>query len=248
MNAQDNVLFRVEGLVKSFASAEILKGIDLELRRGEVLALIGPSGSGKSTLLRCLNLLEEPTGGQIYFEGQSILDPKFKRRQYHSQVGMVFQQYNLFPNLTVLENCCLAQQKVLGRSRQEAEQKSLQLLEQVGMAAYSTARPEQLSGGQRQRVAIARSLAMDPKALFLDEPTSALDPGMVQEVLAVMRQVAESGMTMVVVSHEMSFARDVASRVCFMQDGVIEESGPAAEIFAAPRSPKLRQFLAHVPQ
>ena len=239
-------ILHISHIAKQFGEVCVLKDINFEVHRGEVVSLIGPSGSGKSTLLRCLNLLEEPDGGDILFHGESILGKAFDLRSYHTRVGMVFQQFNLFPNLSVLENCCLAQEKVLRRTKQEAREKATRILEQVGMGRYLHAKPTQISGGQRQRVAIARALCMDPEVLLFDEPTSALDPEMVAEVLAVMQDLAEQGMTMVVVTHEMQFARNVSTTVCYMQDGVLVEKGAPEQIFDHPKEEKTKKFLQHI--
>lgn len=237
-------IIEVRHLAKHFGQVEVLKDINFRVEEGQVVCIIGPSGSGKSTFLRCLNLLEEPTSGEILFHNQSVLDPRYNQEIYRSKVGMVFQQFNLFHNLNVLDNCVLGQVRVLKRSRAEAEKKALSLLSRVGMDQYRTAKPEQISGGQKQRVAIARALSMDPEVLLFDEPTSALDPEMVGEVLAVMQKIAlEDKMTMVVVSHELKFASEVSSEVCFMADGIIEEIGSPEEIFERPKSEKLKKFL-----
>ncbi|QQK09102.1 amino acid ABC transporter ATP-binding protein [Miniphocaeibacter halophilus] len=231
-------------LKKSFGDVEVLKDIDLTISEGEVVSVIGSSGSGKSTMLRCINLLEEPTGGDIKFHGKSIMDGEFNENEYRSKVGMVFQQFNLFNNLSILDNCVVGQVKVLKRDRQEAEKIAKEYLEKVGMAAYINAKPSQISGGQKQRVAIARALSMNPEVLLFDEPTSALDPEMVGEVLNVMESLAEEGMTMVVVTHEMEFARDVSTRVCFMDKGVIAEEGKPEEIFENPKHDRTKEFLS----
>lgn len=230
-------------LQKQFGEKTVLRDISLSLLPGEVVSVIGPSGSGKSTFLRCLNLLEEPTGGDILFHGESILVPGFDVRHYTTKVGMVFQSFNLFKNLTVLENCLLGQEKVLKRSHDEAVGVAQKHLERVGMAEYTDAKPHQISGGQQQRVAIARALSMDPEVLLFDEPTSALDPQNVGEVLNVMQDLAQDGMTMVVVTHEMRFARNVSSRVAFMVNGVLQEIGKPEEIFERPKSRELVEFL-----
>ena len=223
----------------------MLRDINFSVQPGDVICIIGSSGSGKSTLLRCINFLEEPTGGQILYHGKDAATA-WKRTLYNSKVGMVFQSFNLFGNLSVLENCVLGQMQVLKVKRPEAEQRALEYLEKVGMAAYRQARPAQLSGGQKQRVAIARALCMEPEVLLFDEPTSALDPEMVGEVLSVMQRLAAAGMTMLIVTHEMSFARDVASRVLFMDGGVIVEDAPPAQLFSAPRQPRTQEFLKRV--
>ena len=237
-------VIEVEGLKKSFGSHEVLKGINFTAEKGQVTCIIGSSGSGKSTLLRCINLLEVPDGGRILYHGQNILSGAVNMPQYHARVGMVFQQFNLFGNMNVLENCMAGQMKVLHRSRAQSEQNALKYLKKVGMAAYVGAKPRQLSGGQKQRVAIARTLAMDPEVILFDEPTSALDPEMVGEVLGVMQDLAQEGMTMLVVTHEMGFARAVANQVVFMDGGVICEQGAPGEVLTAPRSERLKAFLS----
>ena len=241
-----NEIIEIRHLRKAFGKHEVLRDINFNVRQGEVTCIIGPSGSGKSTLLRCFNLLETPDGGDIFFKGENIQSPKFPIAQYHAHVGMVFQSFNLFNNMTVLKNCMLGQMKVLHRSAAEAEQNARKYLEKVGMVQYINAKPRQLSGGQKQRVAIARALAMDPEVLLFDEPTSALDPEMVGEVLKVMRDLAESGLTMLVVTHEMGFARNVASNVVFMDNGVIVESGDPQDILMYPQSLRMKEFLARV--
>ncbi len=242
----EECLIRVENLQKSFGKLEVLKGIHLEIRKGEVVAIIGPSGSGKSTLLRSLNLLEEPTGGHIYFEGVDITDRKVDINVHRRKMGMVFQQFNLFPHMTVLRNMTLAPVKLLKLSEAEAKERALSLLDRVGLKDRADAYPSQLSGGQKQRVAIVRALCMQPDVLLFDEPTSALDPEMVGEVLDVMRSLADSGMTMVVVTHEMGFAREVASRVLFMDEGIIQEQAEPRAFFENPQNPRLRDFLSKV--
>ena len=237
-------VIEVEGLKKSFGSHEVLKGINFTAEKGQVTCIIGSSGSGKSTLLRCINLLEVPDGGRILYHGQNILSGAVNMPQYHARVGMVFQQFNLFGNMNVLENCMAGQMKVLHRSRAQSEQNALKYLKKVGMAAYVGAKPRQLSGGQKQRVAIARTLAMDPEVILFDEPTSALDPEMVGEVLGVMQDLAQEGMTMLVVTHEMGFARAVANQVVFMDGGVICEQGAPSEVLTSPRSERLKAFLS----
>ena len=238
-------ILQINHLEKSFGDHRVLRDINFSVQPGDVICIIGSSGSGKSTLLRCINFLEEPTGGQILYHGQDAATA-WKRTLYNSKVGMVFQSFNLFGNLSVLENCVLGQMQVLKVKRPEAEQRALEYLEKVGMAAYRQARPAQLSGGQKQRVAIARALCMEPEVLLFDEPTSALDPEMVGEVLSVMQRLAAAGMTMLIVTHEMSFARDVASRVLFMDGGVIVEDAPPAQLFSAPRQPRTQEFLKRV--
>lgn len=241
----DNII-EINNLQKSFGEHDVLKGIDLDVRRGEVVSIIGASGSGKSTMLRCLNLLETPSSGDILYMGESILDKKFDIAKYRAKVGMVFQQFNLFNNMSVLENCVLGQMKVLKRGREEAEKTASEYLNRVGMGAFIKARPAQLSGGQKQRVAIARALAMNPDVLLFDEPTSALDPEMVGEVLAVMKTLAKTGLTMLVVTHEMQFAKDVSTRVIFMDKGVVAEDASPDVIFDNPRNPRTREFLYRV--
>lgn len=231
-------------LQKQFGENTVLRDINLSVSKGEVLSIIGASGSGKSTMLRCINLLETPTSGQILYHGKDITGHDMNLSQYRAKVGMVFQSFNLFNNMTALNNCITGQVSVLKRSREEAEAIAMKYLERVGMAPYINARPSQLSGGQKQRVAIARALAMEPEALLFDEPTSALDPQMVGEVLDVMRRLAEEGLTMIVVTHEMAFARDVSSDVVYMSDGVICEQGKPHELFENPQNPKTREFLS----
>ena len=239
----DNIIELVH-LKKTFGNHEVLRDINLTVKKGEVISIIGSSGSGKSTMLRCVNLLETPTDGKILFEGKDIADKSMKLSQYRAKVVMVFQQFNLFNNMTALANCVRPQMIVLKRSRAEAEAEAKKYLEMVGMSAYLNARPAQLSGGQKQRIAIARALSMNPDAILFDEPTSALDPEMVGEVLSVMKKLAESGLTMLVVTHEMGFARDVSSRVIFMDGGVIVEDGTPAEVFGNPKAPRTREFLS----
>ena len=222
----------------------MLRDIDFTVSKGDVTSIIGASGSGKSTLLRCINLLETPTSGDVLFHGESVVSGKVNASAYRSKVGMVFQSFNLFANMSVLENCMIGQVKVLKKSKAEARANAMKYLEQVGMAPYINARPRQISGGQKQRVAIARALAMEPEVLLFDEPTSALDPEMVGEVLSVMRELAAGGMTMLVVTHEMAFARDVSTQAVFMKDGVIWESGAPEELFKNPQSPETRDFLS----
>jgi len=241
---KQNAILSVDHLKKSFGDHQVLKDISFSVNSGDVISIIGSSGSGKSTLLRCINFLEEPTAGQILYQCKDA--EKLNRAEYHSKVGMVFQSFNLFSNMTVLGNCITGQKLVLKRSAKEAEEKALYYLEKVGMAPYRNARPAQLSGGQKQRVAIARALAMDPEVLLFDEPTSALDPEMVGEVLSVMRDLAEGGLTMLVVTHEMGFARDVSNRVIFMDGGVIVEDAAPHDIFTAPKHPRTREFLSRV--
>ena len=237
-------IIRAEGIKKNFGSQQVLRGIDLSIDQGEAVCLIGPSGSGKSTLLRCVNMLERPTEGRVLFRGEDV--SKLPPARLHSKIGMVFQQFNLFNNMTVLGNCTIAQQKVLKRSKSEAEQKAMEYLSKVGMDAYANAKPRQISGGQKQRVAIARALSMDCEALLFDEPTSALDPEMVDEVLRTMDDLSNTGLTMLIVTHEMSFAKDVSDRVVFMDGGRIEEAGPPEDIFVNPKSERTKQFLSRL--
>ncbi len=236
-------LIKVDHLAKTFGNHEVLRDIDFTVESGDVISIIGPSGSGKSTLLRCINLLEDASAGKILFHGVDVLNGEMNEDKYRAKVGMVFQSFNLFNNMTVLKNCMIGQEMVLKRNKDEAKQIALEYLSKVGMAEYINAKPRQLSGGQKQRVAIARSLAMNPEVLLFDEPTSALDPEMVGEVLDVIKSLASSGMTMLIVTHEMAFARDVSKKVIFMADGVIDEEGSAEEIFKAPKSDRLKDFL-----
>ncbi|MBQ6720409.1 MAG: amino acid ABC transporter ATP-binding protein [Oscillospiraceae bacterium] len=240
----DNVILQVNHLSKSFGTHEVLKDIDFSVSKGDVTSIIGASGSGKSTLLRCINLLENPTSGEILYHGENVVRRGFNAAAYRARVGMVFQSFNLFNNMTVLENCIVGQVKVLKKNREEARQHAMYYLEKVGMAPYINAKPRQISGGQKQRVAIARALAMDPEVLLFDEPTSALDPEMVGEVLTVMQSLAQEGITMLVVTHEMAFARDVSNRVVYMNQGVICEEGTPAEVFGNPQKQETRDFLA----
>ena len=242
---QDTVI-EIRHLQKTFGDHEVLSDINLEVHRGEVVSIIGSSGSGKSTMLRCVNLLETPSGGEILFHGKDITSRDVDLRKYRAKVGMVFQQFNLFNNMTALQNCMVGQTRVLGRMPEEAEKIAMEYLTKVGMAQYIHAKPRQLSGGQKQRVAIARTLSMSPEVILFDEPTSALDPEMVGEVLSVMKLLAEAGFTMLVVTHEMSFARDVSDRVIFMDKGIIAEEGTPAEIFGAPKQQRTREFLSRV--
>lgn len=234
----------IKNLTKRFSDRDILRGIDLEVKKNEVISVIGSSGSGKSTMLRCINLLEEPTSGEILFHGESVTDGGIDLNEYRSKIMMVFQQFNLFGNMSVFENCVRPQTVVLKRNKDEAKATALKYLEKVGMAEYVNARPAQLSGGQKQRVAIARALSMNPEVILFDEPTSALDPEMVGEVLDVMRELADEGITMIVVTHEMAFARDVSSRVIFIDEGVICEEGDPKEFFAAPKTERAKAFLS----
>ena len=240
----DNTILTVSHLSKSFGTHKVLEDVDFVVKKGDVVSIIGASGSGKSTLLRCINLLETPTSGDIIYHDQNVLDRKFNPNKYRANVGMVFQSFNLFFNMTVLENCMVGQMQVLGRSKEEAKKQAMYYLDKVGMAPYIQAKPRQLSGGQKQRVAIARALAMNPEVLLFDEPTSALDPEMVGEVLTVMQQLANEGMTMLVVTHEMAFARDVSNRVVYMNEGVICEQGSPAEVFGNPQKQETKDFLA----
>ena len=239
-------ILQINHLSKTFGNHEVLRDIDFSVNPGDVTSIIGASGSGKSTLLRCINLLETPTSGDILYHGTNIDNIKGGASAYRSHVGMVFQSFNLFNNMTALKNCMIGQTKVLKKSRAEAKASSLHYLEKVGMAPYINAKPSQLSGGQKQRVAIARALAMEPEVLLFDEPTSALDPEMVGEVLEVMKELAQEGMTMVVVTHEMGFAREVGNRVLFMADGKLVEQGSPADIFEHPQNPRLQDFLSKV--
>lgn len=236
-------ILEVKNLEKKFGDNLVLKDINMAVNKGEVVTIIGSSGSGKSTLLRCLNLLEDPTSGMIIYNGKNILDHSFDQRKYRSQVGMVFQNFNLFANKNILENCMIGQIKVLKRSESDAKNTAMKYLESVGMASYINAKPSQISGGQKQRVAIARALCMNPDVLLFDEPTSALDPETVGEVLDVMTSLAESGMTMVVVTHEMDFAKDVSDRVLFMDKGIILEDGSSEDIFENPKNERTKEFL-----
>ena len=246
MNAKD-IVIRVKELKKHYeGGVHALDGVDMDVERGEVVVIIGPSGSGKSTLLRSLNLLEQPTSGQILVGGVDLMDKKTNINLHRQKMGMVFQHFNLFPHMTVLKNMTLAPTKLLKKSKAEAEKKAMDLLQTVGLADRANAYPSQLSGGQKQRIAIVRALCMEPEVMLFDEPTSALDPEMVGEVLEVMKDLARKGMTMLVVTHEMGFAREVATRVIFMDGGVIVEEGTPAEIFDAPKSDRLKNFLAKV--
>ena len=243
---QDNIIIEVKGLHKSFGDHEVLKGIDTTVKKGEVIAIIGPSGCGKSTFLRSLNLLEHPTQGQILLDGEDITSAKVNINLMRQRVGMVFQQFNLFPNLTIKRNIMLAPVELKKMTKEEAAERADQLLERIGLADKADSYPDSLSGGQKQRVAIARALAMNPEVMLFDEPTSALDPEMVGEVLALMKDVAADGMTMLVVTHEMGFAREVASRVMFFCDGIIMEEGTPDEIFNHPKTNRLQDFLGKV--
>jgi arginine/lysine/histidine transport system ATP-binding protein len=239
----NNVVLRTESLHKSFGSLDVLKGISTELRKGEVVAILGPSGCGKSTLLRCMNLLEKPTKGRLYFGDQDLSDPKVNISKIRQKVGMVFQHFHLFPHMTVLENVIYAPIKVSKVHPSEAKEAGMDLLRKVGLAEKANVYPSKLSGGQKQRVAIARALAMNPEVILFDEPTSALDPEMVQEVLEVMKDLAKAGMTMAIVTHEMGFARDVSDRVWFLNQGILEEDSPPQEFFTRPKCDRAQQFL-----
>ncbi len=239
-------MINIKNLQKSFGENKVLKGITTDIKKGEVIAIIGPSGCGKSTFLRCLNLLEQPTGGEIDFEGVNITDPKTNINEHRMKMGMVFQHFNLFPHLTILGNITLAPVLLKKATKEEAEKKAKELLDRVGLLDRADAYPSQLSGGQKQRIAIVRALAMNPDVMLFDEPTSALDPEMVGEVLDVMKSLAKEGMTMVVVTHEMGFAREVASRVLFIDDGVIVEDAPPKEFFSNPKNERLKSFLAKI--
>lgn len=236
----------IQHLSKSFGTHEVLKDIDFSVEKGEVVCIIGSSGSGKSTLLRCVNLLEKPSGGEIIYNGENILDDKHDIYEYRRKLGMVFQQFNLFNNHNVLSNCAVGQMKVLKRSKEDAEKVAMKYLDVVGMKQYVNAKPKQLSGGQKQRVAIARALSMEPDVMLFDEPTSALDPEMVGEVLKVMKELAKTGLTMLIVTHEMEFAREVADRVVFMDKGVIVEQGPPEQIFNNPIEERTKEFLKRI--
>ena len=246
MNTNNGLLIRVENLCKNFKDLHALHGISNEIHRGEVVVIVGPSGSGKSTFLRSLNLLETPTSGKIYFEDVDITDKKINIDKHRQKMGMVFQHFNLFPHKTILENITIAQIKVLGKTKKEADKKGMELLELVGLTQKANAYPSQLSGGQKQRIAIIRSLAMEPDVMLFDEPTSALDPEMVGEVLELMKRLAEQGMTMVVVTHEMGFAKEVGTRVVFMDAGQIKEENTPDEFFASPKEERLKEFLSKV--
>ena len=240
----DQAILQVNHLSKSFGTHEVLRDIDFTVKKGDVTSIIGASGSGKSTLLRCINLLETPSSGEILYHGKNVVGRGVNQPEYRSHVGMVFQSFNLFNNMTVLENCMVGQMRVLKRDKETARKTAMEYLEKVGMAPYIQAKPRQLSGGQKQRVAIARALAMNPEVLLFDEPTSALDPEMVGEVLSVMKRLAQEGMTMLVVTHEMAFARDVSNHVVYMANGVICEQGSPEELFGDPQKQETRDFLA----
>ncbi|MBE6670565.1 MAG: amino acid ABC transporter ATP-binding protein [Ruminococcaceae bacterium] len=239
-----DTILNISHLEKAFGDHKVLKDISFSVEKGEVISIIGSSGSGKSTILRCINLLEKATAGDIVFHGTSVFDKDVNTAQYRAKVGMVFQQFNLFNNMTVLKNCMIGQMKVLKRSKEESKKIALEYLEKVGMLPYINAKPKQLSGGMKQRVAIARTLSMNPEIILFDEPTSALDPEMVGEVLTVIKDLAQSGYTMLVVTHEMAFARDISSRVLFMNDGIILESGTPGEIFNDPKNERTKEFLS----
>ena len=236
-------IISIEGLSKSFGDHEVLRKIDISVHKGEVICIVGSSGSGKSTLLRCINKLEHQTSGKILYHGKEVRDIQREVNEYRSKVGMVFQSFNLFNNMTVLENCMCGTRKVLHLSKEEAFNRAITHLKKVGMAPYIHAKPSQLSGGQKQRVAIARALCMNPEVLLFDEPTSALDPEMVGEVLNVMKELAQTGLTMIIVTHEMAFARDVSTRTIFMDKGFIAEDAPPSELFTNPKNPRTREFL-----
>lgn len=246
MTTNNDLLIKVEGLKKSFGTNEVLKGINAEIHKGDVMVVIGSSGSGKSTFLRCLNLLEEPTQGHIIFDGVDISDRSVDINLHRRKMGMVFQQFNLFPHMTVLKNMIIGPVKLLKKSKEEATEEAMALLERVGLADRANAYPSQLSGGQKQRVAIVRALCMNPEVMLFDEPTSALDPEMVGEVLDVMKKLAKEGMTMVVVTHEMGFAREVGTNVVFVDNGVIVEQAPPKEFFNNPKNERLKEFLSKV--
>ena len=245
-NENKELLISVDSLYKHFENLHALNGVSIDIFKGDVIFVIGPSGSGKSTFLRCLNRLEEPTSGKIYFEGVDITDKATNINKHRQKMGMVFQQFNLFPHMSVIKNLTLGPIKLQGKSKEEAEREAMQLLERVGLGDRANAYPNQLSGGQKQRIAIVRALCMKPDVMLFDEPTSALDPEMVGEVLEVMRELAKDNMTMIVVTHEIAFAKEIANRVVFMADGQIEEEGPAAEFFENPKSERLKNFLAKV--
>ena len=246
MLMENRVVFEIKNLKKNFGELQVLQNINMEIHKGEVLTIIGPSGSGKSTYLRCLNLLETPTGGEIFYEGKNILEKKFAKNLYRKKVGMVFQRFNLFSGKSVLGNIIGAPITLNKVPKEKAIQEAMELLEKVGLKKFANAYPETLSGGQQQRVAIARALAMHPDVLLFDEPTSALDPELVGDVLQVMRDIAASGMTMIVVTHEMQFAREVSDRVIFMADGYVAEEGKPEDIFTHPKNPRTKEFLARV--
>lgn len=245
MSESNETILSIMHLQKSFGTHQVLKDISLDINKGEIATIIGPSGGGKSTTLRCINLLEEPSAGEIVFHGNNVLEPNFNRNIYRAKVGMVFQQFDLFENKNVLANCMVGQELVLKRSKDEAKQIALANLKKVGMEQYINARPSQLSGGQQQRVAIARAICMDPEILLFDEPTSALDPEMVGEVLTVMKNLAMTGLTMMIVTHEMAFARDISDQIFFISDGVIAEQGAPDQLFNHPQNEKTAKFLSN---
>lgn len=236
----------INHLQKSYGSNNVLKDVNVSIKKGEIVTIIGPSGSGKSTLLRCINLLEKPTGGEILYKGDNILTPGYNLPEFRTHVGMVFQQFNLFDNHDILNNCMVGQIKVLGRSKEEAEKIAIENLEKVGMKQFAHAKPSQLSGGQKQRVAIARAVSMNPEVMLFDEPTSALDPEMVGEVLKIMRELTETGLTMIIVTHEMKFAEEVSDRVIFMDQGVVAEEGSPDDIFNHPKKDRTKEFLQRI--
>ncbi len=246
MNDKKDCIIKVENLEKSFQDNHVLRGVDVEISRGEVVVILGPSGCGKSTFLRCLNLLEQPTGGAVYLDETELTNPHTDINKERQKMMMVFQHFNLFPHMTIMENITVGPLKLLKKTKEEAEQKANELLERTGLLDKADAYPNQLSGGQKQRVAICRALAMDPEVILFDEPTSALDPEMVGEVLDVMKELAQSGITMICVTHEMGFAREVASRVMFMDEGVIAEDGTPEEVFDRPKNPRLQEFLSKI--
>ncbi|WP_288395228.1 amino acid ABC transporter ATP-binding protein [uncultured Vagococcus sp.] len=236
----------INHLQKSYGSNNVLKDVNVSIKKGEIVTIIGPSGSGKSTLLRCINLLEKPTGGEILYKGDNILTPGYNLPEFRTHVGMVFQQFNLFDNHDILSNCMVGQIKVLGRSKEEAEKIAIENLEKVGMKQFAHAKPSQLSGGQKQRVAIARAVSMNPEVMLFDEPTSALDPEMVGEVLKIMRELTETGLTMIIVTHEMKFAEEVSDRVIFMDQGIVAEEGSPNDIFNHPKKDRTKEFLQRI--